>query len=147
MPRKNIKVFDFAGSRMLYRVDSEHAATMIDRGVCYRLQESPLTLALSRPPKSADDKRGMVQSRHLSAAKTVASRGNENRGRGTLLRGGKSLGFKNALLAVAADTADAETTAAFEAWKPKMKLAPTPSNAGIVNDRAILFFPNTGNSQ
>lgn len=32
----------------------------------------------------------------------------------------------------------------FKAWRPKMKLAPTPDNADIVNERAILFFPTAG---
>ena len=34
-----------------------------------------------------------------------------------------------------------EAVAMFAAWKPKMKLAPTPSNEDVVQERAILFFP------
>lgn len=32
----------------------------------------------------------------------------------------------------------------FNAWKPKFKLAPTPDNADVVPERAILFFPTAG---
>lgn len=145
MPRKNVRVFDFAGSRMLYRVDSEDAAAMEARGVCFRLYESPLTLALSRPPHSAESKRGLIQSLHPSVSKAVAGLNNESRKRGTLVRG-NGAGFENALLAGADGTADEETRAALDGWKPK-RLPPTPDNADVVPERAILFFPDTGSSR
>lgn len=37
-----------------------------------------------------------------------------------------------------------ESTEMFEAWRPKMKLIPTASNAGVIKERAIFFFPTAG---
>ena len=144
MPRRNVKIFDNGGKRHIFDVDRAQAMDMLARGVAGKLSESPLTLRLAQPANSANDRRGLIQSRNPGKAKSIdAARRNENRGRGTLLRGGKSLGFENALVAVAAGTADAETKAALDAWKPNVKLVPTPSNADVVPERAILFFPRT----
>lgn len=37
-----------------------------------------------------------------------------------------------------------EAVEMFKAWKPKVKLVPTPDNANVIQERAILFFPTAG---
>ena len=101
---------------MLYRVDRDGAAKMLAHGTCYKLREAPLTLALARPPRCAEDKRGLIQSRNPSVVKKIVPRSNKNRGRGPSLRGGKGAGFEHALIAVATKTADQETVIALESW-------------------------------
>lgn len=123
--RRTVRVCDYTGAHTLCWIDVEEAKERLAKKICYELPGPRLTLALMRPPRPADDKRGVIQSRNPSVAKKIVSlrkklpgRGTLG-GRGTLVRGGKGSGFENALLAVAAKIADAETVAALNAWAPE----------------------------
>lgn len=136
---KRCQLFNHDGNRRLRSLKREEGNRMFDDGLVYRLGEN---FALMKPKPREEGKRGVVQSRNPGRAKPIMPRRHLHKtGRGTLRRGGHGAGFESALMAVATESADKETIAAFSAWKPKARLAPMQADANTVKGRAILYFP------